>query len=162
MYFLAIAGALLYIPTIADADWSLRDWVRWLFHWRAPSPEESALAPAVPASPPLSDLLRVLHSRSWAKRLAALDALALSRDTSPPVIAGLIHATQDRHRELSDRAFQALADLCRTGHTAEVMTGFVHELAQRPEPQLVLSDYTFKVLTPEEEHRAQLAFRGQP
>jgi len=99
-----------------------------------------------------------MRSRSLNKRLAALDGLTQSRDASPPVIATLVHATQDRHPQVAERASLALSSLCRAGHTDEVIQAFAQELGMRPEARLISSDYHFKILNTSEDERAQLAF----
>jgi hypothetical protein len=47
------------------------------------------------------------------------------------------------------------------GHADDVIKAFAQELARRPEPRLLLSDYHFKVLDPTEDERAQTAFNRQ-
>jgi hypothetical protein len=158
IYFLSIAGLLLSVPRVVHAEWSLKEWILRILYWRAPTPEESALAPQLVSLPPIPDLLRGMHSRSLAKRLASLDALTQSRDASPRVIATLVRATQDNHPQVSERASLALSSLCRAGHSDEVIKAFAQELGTRPEPRLLLSDYHFKILDPAEEARAQSAF----
>jgi hypothetical protein len=158
---LIIAGLLLYVPVNAHAEWSLKnikEWIGQLLQWRLPSAEEWALAPQVMSLPPIPDLLRGLRSRSLNKRLASLDALTRSRDTSPRVLAALVRVTQDNHPQVAERASLALSNLCRWGHTDEVIQAFAQELGIRPEPRLLQSDYHFKILDAAEEARAQTTF----
>jgi hypothetical protein len=163
IYLLSIAGLLLYVPVDVHAEWSIKDWIVRILHWKTPAPEESALATQVVSLPPIPELLRGLHSRFLNKRLASLDALTQSRDASPLVISNLVQATQDRHAQVAKRASMALSNLCRAGHTDDVIKAFAQGLAVRPEPRLISSDYHFKVLDPSEDERAQIAFnRREP
>jgi hypothetical protein len=157
---LAITGLLLYVPVDVRAEWSIKRWIVRILHWRTPAPEESALAPQVATLPPIPELLRGLHSRSLNKRLASLVALTQSRDASPRVISNLVWATQDHHPQVTERAYMALANLCRAGHADDVVKAFAQELAVRPEPRLLPSDYQFKILNASEDERAQTAFKS--
>jgi hypothetical protein len=96
--------------------------------------------------------------RYWELPSPTESALAPEIASLPP-IPDLLRDLESRSAAKRTTASTDLAILCRTGHQDDVIQAFSKELARRPEPEILLSSYYFKVLDPAEERRAQAAFQ---
>jgi len=146
---------LTLLPAKALGDQYLRQWFARLFHRsEATTVEESTLAPMIVPSPSASIFFRDLHSRSWQKRLDALDYLSQTGDSNKRSLQALIRLSRDRNPTVAKRASGILMELCRTGHEYAVVTALVQSLKNQTRPiQIVQTDYVFKITPKAEEKR---------
>jgi hypothetical protein len=142
------------IPSRAQADGFWRDLFLRFFHREPPSSaEESALAPGIGVLPPVQNLLSGLHSPRVKTRLQTIDTISRTGESSPQVLAALAQAAQDAHRDVSRRAVETLAGLCRSGHEEAVVRVLVR--AANRSPRTVHTGYYFKIPDPDEERRVE-------
>jgi hypothetical protein len=162
-FVLALLGFVLIFPTLAGAEFSLKNyWLRLLNNDPA-SAEESALAPQLPMAPDSREMLHALRSPIPSVRLQAIEALSRSIDLPYPTITALVRATQDTNADVSVQAEAALTGLCRSGHAEQVVRAF--RLAwKQAAPTVILErgEYFFKITDPADEKRIESLLSNLP